>query len=472
MDKLKRYSGVAIVVIMTAFLSISTYAHFIQPNKEVERATFQMKGHGGGGVDFTIAAERTVHAVVHVRVKSEQKQVDVNNPFYEFFYGGQMPKSEPVSGFGSGVIVSSDGYIITNNHVIDKADEISVKLNDNREFVAELVGADPSTDLALLKIKAKDLPTIPFGNSDSLKIGQWVLAVGNPFNLTSTVTAGIVSAKARNLNILPDQYRIESFIQTDAALNPGNSGGALVTTDGQLVGINSAILSPSGGYAGNSFAIPVSIVKKVYDDLKEYGVVQRAVLGVSIKDVDAKVAKDHNLDKIDGVLIATVQDDGAAHDAGIKEGDVIVKVNGVEVNNTSELQEQISKYRPKDKISIDLIREGKPVSLSVNLKSLNGDTKIVKKDEITNVLGAKFAEATKGELSKLGLNNGVKVTEVGPGKFRAAGVQKGFIITAINDTPVSSPEDIVSIIRKVNDGVFIKGVYSDGVVAYYAFGVK
>lgn len=476
MENLKRYSGLALVAMVAAFVGVFAYARFFEKQPSYyaseNQPPVQMVGlREGGAIDFTVAAERTVHAVVHVRVKSGRNEA-MNNPLYEFFYGNQPQRPEQASGFGSGVIVSNDGYIITNNHVVEKADEISVKLNDNREFTAELIGTDPSTDLALLRIKAKDLPYVPFGNSETLKIGEWVLAVGNPFNLTSTVTAGIVSAKARNLGILPDKYRIESFIQTDAALNPGNSGGALVNTLGELVGINSAILSPNGGYAGNSFAIPVTIVKKVYDDLREFGVVQRAVLGISIQDVNADIARQKNLDKISGILVSGVNEEGAAKDAGIKEGDILIKVNDIRVGNTSELQEQISKYRPNQKVKVTVIRDNKEKEFELTLKNLNGDTKVVKNDIGLSVLGATFAEISKTDMRKLGIQNGVKVIEVGPGKFRKAGIQKGFIIIAVNDKPVSTIDDIQKIINSNPDGVFIKGIFPDGVIGYFAFGMN
>ena len=268
-----------------------------------------------------------------------------------------------VSGYGSGVIISADGYIITNNHVIEDAESVDVTLNDKRTFTAQVIGRDPSTDIALLKIKADNLPFIKYGDSDQLKLGEWVLAVGNPFNLTSTVTAGIVSAKGRNLGLIEGDYRIESFIQTDAALNMGNSGGALVNTKGLLVGITSAIFSPSGAYAGNSFAIPVSIVKKVVDDLKEFGEVQRAIIGVNIRDVNSDDAEKQNLGAVKGVLITGIVPDGSAEEAGLKENDVIVKFDGVDVNSTSELQEQVGKHRPGDKATVTYLRKGKETTV-------------------------------------------------------------------------------------------------------------
>jgi len=369
------------------------------------------------------------------------------------------------------VIISPDGYIVTNNHVIDGAEKIMVTLNDNREFEAKLVGTDPSTDIALLKIDGKDLPFIPWGDSDKLRLGQWVLAVGNPFNLTSTVTAGIVSAKGRNLGILDDQYRIESFIQTDAALNKGNSGGALVDLKGELVGITSAIISPSGAYAGNSFAIPVSIVRKVVEDLMEYGQVQRAFLGVSIRNIDAQLAKDKGLGTINGVYVDAVNDNGAAKEAGIKAGDVILNVNGIKVTSSAELQEQIGRYRPGQKINIAVLRDNKEKQFDVILRNMQGTTGVVKKSDLVMVLGATFAPLSDQEKSNLGISNGLRVVEVGKGKFRDAGISNGFIITRVNNKAINSVNDLNDILSKTKGGVYIEGVYPNGMVAYYAFGL-
>jgi Do/DeqQ family serine protease len=329
--------------------------------------------------DFTEAAERSIHAVVHVTSKYNLENDDYyKNPIYNWLFSEAYRRSS-VS-FGSGVIISEDGYIVTNYHVVEKSDEIQVVLNDKRTFTAELVGTDPSTDIALLKLESTNLPYISFGNSDILKVGEWVLAVGNPFNLTSTVTAGIVSAKARNINILRDQsnYPIESYIQTDAAVNKGNSGGALVDLKGELVGINSAIISPSGSYSGYSFAIPINLVKKVVADIIKYGEVQRAVLGVEIRDVNSNDLENFNLDKIEGILIIGVSKDGAAKDAGIKEGDVILKINNIKVNSTAELTEQIGKYRPGEKVYVTIKRDNKRKQFNVLLRNMHGNTKIVK----------------------------------------------------------------------------------------------
>ncbi len=422
-----------------------------------------------GGIDFTFAAERAVHAVVHVKTKSERTYGD--NPLYGFFFGdrGNM-QPEPVMGFGSGVIISSDGYIVTNNHVIDNSDDIEVVLNDKRSFSAKVIGTDKSTDIALIKIDAKDLPIIPYGSSDDLRLGQWVLAVGNPYNLTSTVTAGIVSAKARNININRDISAIESFIQTDAAVNPGNSGGALVNTKGELVGINTAIASRTGDYSGNSFAVPVSIVRKVVADLTEFGAVQRAVLGVDIQNIDV-AAKEHNIDKLEGVYVAGLRENGAARDAGIKTGDIILSVNNVPVNSVAELQEQISHYRPKDKVNVLVRRNNNDKLYEVVLRNMSGNTGIVKQGDSMNVLGASFENLTQKEKRELGIKNGVKVSSLTAGKLMKAGIKEGFIIININNKPVNDVEQIKDFLSKARGGVYLEGIYPDGTVAYYAFGM-
>ena len=479
--KNKRFIGTILTAFVAALVAVWIYAKWFQPEPQVVTIPEEQKmlyanmpaGEQEAIADFTIAAEKAVHAVVHVKTKAMRSNNYSNNPFYEFFFGdrGYNMQPEPIMGFGSGVIISDDGYIITNNHVIDDMDEIEVVLNDRRSFSAEVIGKDPSTDLALLKIKATQLPYLVYGNSDELKLGQWVLAIGNPYNLTSTVTAGIVSAKARNISILQEQFAIESFIQTDAAVNPGNSGGALVNTYGELVGINTAIASRTGAYSGNSFAIPVSIVKKVIADLKEFGVVQRAILGVTIQDVTQQLANENNIDEVNGVYVNGVRDDGAAKDAGMKTGDIILSVNNIPVNTVSELQEQISKYRPNDKVKVLAKRDGKEKHFEVTLRNMNGNTEIVERSESLSVLGASFETASRDELKKLGISSGVKVISLTSGKLMKAGVKEGFIITKINNTKIESVGDVKTVIEKVRGGVYIEGIYPDGLIAYYAFGM-
>ncbi len=421
-------------------------------------------------VDLTYAAEQTVHAVVHVHIKTTVG-TEANNPIMEWFYGDRMPKQREVSGYGSGVIISDDGYIITNNHVVEDADNIEVKLNDNRTFTAKLIGRDPTTDIALIKINATDLPVLKYGDSDQLKLGEWVLAVGNPFNLTSTVTAGIVSAKGRNLNILDSDYRIESFIQTDAALNVGNSGGALVNTRGLLVGITSAILSPSGAYAGNSFAIPVNIVKKVVGDLKQFGEVQRAIIGVNIKEVSQEDAEKNKLEKLTGALISNIVNGGSADQAGLKENDIIIKFDGVPVETPTELQEQVGEHRPGDKATITYIRNGKENTIPITLKNISGTTGLVTKEmgKSSEVYGARFETLTPSERNKYDVDYGIKVTELNDGKFKDHGIRKGYVILSINGKKVKSASDVRDATNGENSLKSIEGVQSDGTMFSYSF---
>src|ERR1035437_4124685 len=365
-----------------------------------------------GQIDFTYAAEQTVHAVVHVHIKMIGTP---DSPIMDFFYGDRNSKSREVSGYGSGVIISGDGYIITNNHVIENAESVDVTLNDKRTFTAKVVGRDPGSDIALLKINADNLPYIKYGDSDQLRLGEWVLAVGNPFNLTSTVTAGIVSAKGRSLGLNEGAYSIESFIQTDAALNMGNSGGALVNTKGLLVGITSAIFSPSGAYFGYSFAIPVTIVKKVVDHIKKYGEVQRALIGVNIKDVESEDADKYKLPEVKGVLITRVLDGGAAKEAGLKENDVILKFDGNAVNSVAELQEHVGEKRPRDKAEVTYFRNGKESSVPLVMKNMAGNTKVVTPEMEGSedvVFGARLEPLGSSDMSSLNVDYGVNGKKV------------------------------------------------------------
>ena len=422
-----------------------------------------------------MAAEMSINAVVHV--KTEVLTNRSTDPMYQFLYGRkQQPQLAHSS--GSGVIIAEDGYIVTNNHVIDKAEKISVTLNNNKTYKAEVIGTDPNTDLALLKIDKDNLPHIKYGNSNAINIGEWVLAVGNPFNLTSTVTAGIISAKGRDINILRnDPYSgmsaIESFIQTDAAVNPGNSGGALVSSTGELIGINSAIKSNTGSYTGYSFAIPVNIVKKVVSDLKEFGTVQRAFIGVSIRNMDEELANQIGTDNINGVYINGTTENGSAAKAGIKSGDVIKKIGNKSIKNVAELQEQISQFRPGDKVIVVVNRAGEELKLPVVLKNLNGNEKIVSNESNTTLkqLGVKFAETSKKELKQLKLNGGVKVEQLYSGKLRSVGIREGFIITKINHKSINTIEELISTIKKIKGGILLEGIYQNGRKEFYGFGV-
>lgn len=424
-----------------------------------------------GQIDFTYAAEQTVHAVVHVRTKS-MRGAQPQNPIMEFFYGPQyQQRPREVRGYGSGVIISSDGYIITNNHVIEDAENVEVALNDRRVFPAEVIGRDPSTDLALLKVKGQNFPFIKYGNSDALKVGEWVLAVGNPFNLTSTVTAGIVSAKGRSLGLDLGDYSIESFIQTDAALNMGNSGGALVDTNGNLVGITSAILSPSGAYAGNSFAIPVSIAKKVVNDLMEYGAVQRALIGVNIMNVDNEIADKNKLDAVRGILITNVVPNGAAESAGLKENDVIIAFDGQAVNTVGELQDHVGRHRPGDKVTLTYLRNGKENNVSLVLKNASGNTEIVKYEATSDVVyGARLEPVSSADKKKYRIDYGVKVVDPGDGRFGDLGMQKGFIILSINGKRVEKPSDVRQYSGNETNLRSIGGIQPDGTILNYQFG--
>lgn len=426
-------------------------------------------------VDFTEAAERSVNAVVHVTTETT---VNVRDPFAGFFWGHQAPmQQQQRQSSGSGVIISPDGYIVTNNHVVEGADKVMVHLNDKRSYEAKLIGRDPSTDLAVLKVDGNDLAVLQYGNSDEVRVGEWVLAVGNPMNLTSTVTAGIVSAKARNINILqynPDRdlFPIESFIQTDAAVNPGNSGGALVNAAGELVGINSAIASTTGSYSGYSFAIPVNIVKKVTSDLVEYGTVQRAYLGVGIEDVDQKRAQQLKLDRPQGVYVRSLTDGGAAAEAGLETGDVIVKVGSIAVNSVTQLQEQVGKFRPGDHVPVTVLRQGRERVMELTLRGKEGSATVANaRPDRVESLGAELRAATDEELRALRLKHGVKVTAVNGGKFRASGIQNGFIITRIGQQPVSTPDEVDRILANSKGGVLIEGHYPNGMKAYYGMGL-
>ncbi|MCB9193581.1 MAG: Do family serine endopeptidase [Flavobacteriales bacterium] len=426
-------------------------------------------------VDLTDAAERTVNAVVHVTTEA---MVQRRDPFMDFFWGYRAPDPTPQVGVGSGVIISADGYIVTNNHVVQNADKIRVSLNDKREFDAKVVGTDPSTDIALIKIPADGLPTLSYGNSDDVKVGQWVMAVGNPMNLTSTVTAGIVSAKARNINLLQydpsrDIFPIESFIQTDAAVNPGNSGGALVNATGDLIGINTAIASMTGQYAGYSFAVPVNIVKKVTSDLLEYGSVQRAYIGVSIRDMDQDLAAKERMDRIEGVYVNGLTEGGAAEEAGLREGDVILRVGNIAVNNVPELQEQVSKFRPGDKVALTIERGGDQKVMDLTLRGRDGNAKLAAKSssDLSNTLGARLAPVDADELRSLKIDHGVKVIGLNGGKLRSSGIREGFIITRIDQRPIKEPEDIEHALANKRGGVLIEGVYPNGQRAYYGLGI-
>ncbi len=416
------------------------------------------------GPNFVFAANLVTPGVVHIKTEKESEDRTMN-PFEEFF---NMPRRMPQEATGSGVIISDDGYIATNYHVVEGATRIDVTLHDNRKYEARLIGEDPTTDLALVKIKEKDLTFIKYGDSDNLQVGEWVLAVGNPFELNSTVTAGIVSAKARNINILRSrEFGIESFIQTDAAVNPGNSGGALVNLKGELVGINTAIASPTRSYAGYSFAVPVALVKKVMDDLLEYGAVQRALLGIQIRDLDADLAKELDIKETSGVYVAAVNKGTSAEEAGIEEGDVIISIDGTSVRNVAELQEQVARHRPGDKIDVTFIRNGSRKTVTATLKNVMGEIKVVDRSSGMEMQGATLVEIDEDTKEKLDINGGVQLKNIGPGKWNDAGIMDGFIITSVDKRNIKTINDLMSALSNSEGGILIGGVYPGGEEAYY-----
>lgn len=489
MEKIKRFLSVFAIAFTGAILAVLLYSKYINVGNQQEfyrettpvHLTNQIEAQSPQGQlpDLTSAAGKSVHAVVHIEVKVPEKVSDFgdNNQLYQFFFGPGGPgganprgyKQQPqyATGSGSGVIISPDGYIVTNNHVVDDAVNVQVILDDNRKFTAKVIGRDPNTDIALVKIDAKDLPTLPWGNSDALKLGEWVLAVGNPFNLTSTVTAGIVSAKSRSIGIMSGQMPLESFIQTDAAVNPGNSGGALVNSRGDLVGINTAIASQTGSYSGYSFAIPATIAQKVVNDIRKFGEVQRAVLGVMMRTVDDSIAKAKKLDKIEGAYVKSTSEDGAARKAGIKEGDIIVSIDGNSINSSSQLQEQIGKYSPGNEVAVGYIRNGELKTAKIVLRNMKGDTSIIK--EPVSVLGAEFGPVPDKVKEKLQIDDGVQVQNLSKGLLKDAGMKTGFIITDINKTTVSSKDDIERAVMQSSNKkpLLIEGVYPNGDYSYY-----
>ncbi len=504
----KNILGIGAVVLLSAGVAgVTTYTMLKPENRDSLSFNEQFRQNPGARlaaydainaqpVDLTQAAENSLHAVVHIKSTQQAKEqtVTVRDPFAEIFgdifgNGGRQQRrvqTQPRVGFGSGVIISKDGYIVTNNHVIDGADEIIVKLNDNREFKGRMIGTDPNSDLALVKIEGDDFPTIPVGDSDALKVGEWVLAVGNPFNLTSTVTAGIVSAKARTLGVY-GIGGVESFIQTDAAINQGNSGGALVNAKGELVGINAVLSSPTGAYAGYGFAIPTSVMTKVVSDLKQYGTVQRALLGIKGTSLagDGDMMSDQPIDKsgatlsdkrkefgvVDGVWVREIVDGGSAAGSDIKVDDVIIGIDGKKVQNFADLQEAIALHRPGDKVTVKVMRDKKEKNINITLKNEQGTTKIVK-DAGMEILGAAFKELPDDLKKQLNLGYGLQVTGVTSGKMADAGVRKGFIILKANDQPMRKVSDLEEVmkaaVKSPNQVLFLTGVFPSGKRGYYA----
>jgi Do/DeqQ family serine protease len=483
------------VSLLSAGVAVGTYSYLSKNDKlsisgEIKQTGFYPVGFNvaAENTDFTLAAEQSVNAVVHIKSVAKSNPKDNNRGFFdpfEFFFG-QSPQfqRQPRVGFGSGVIISRDGYIVTNNHVVNGADELEVTTNDNQVFTAQLIGADDATDIALLKIEGKDFPVIPFGNSDRLKVGEWVLAVGNPFNLTSTVTAGIVSAKGRGSIVSGGRFgsrtqdKIESFIQTDAAVNPGNSGGALVNTRGELVGINTAIYSETGNFVGYSFAVPISLVEKVIFDIKKFGIVQRALLGVTVTELQVlKETQPEVYNKLqvhEGVYIGGFSSNSSAFKAGLKEGDVIIAINGNKIKNYQELRAQISRYSPGNTVEVQVQRGSDVKKYSVELKNDQGTTAVVKNRSASEILGATFRTITPEMQKTIGVNYGIEVVDITNGKLKEAGIKNGFVILTANDTKINSPEVFVKVVESLlkqdpdDRGLFLKGLYPDGKLRFIA----
>ena len=455
--KIKFYPLISLFIVLLSFNTVPGFAQNVNT-----------------GPDFTSAAESSIHAVVHIKTEFERK----SNVYDDFFGFGSPfsfgnPQSQLLVATGSGVIVEEDGYIITNNHVVQDAKTITVTLNDKREFVAQLVGADASSDLALIKITATKLPSLRYGNSDKVRVGEWVLAVGNPFNLTSTVTAGIISAKARNLNILGNNSNIESFLQTDAAVNPGNSGGALVNIKGELIGINAAIASNTGSYAGYSFAIPANVARKVVDDLKNYGEVQRAYLGASFSEINSKLATELKLNAIKGIYVNNIDPNGSSSESDVQKGDILLSMNGVEINSYSEMKEFLGQHRPGEKVEAIILRNNKEISKKITLRNKNGTTAIVKKEELNVVqfIGAVLTPIDKKTKQLLRLTNGLKVERIEKGLFKNAGIQEGFILTAIDRRAMNEASDVENYIKSKKGGISIEGYYLNGMRVIYTIGI-
>jgi len=457
--------------------------------KEIMGSPSSLTRFGAGNLsDFTVVAEKANPAVVHIKStfgvtrtssSDRRKQPQSLEDLFDLF-GGESPLGDrgmPQQGAGSGVIIGNDGYIVTNNHVIDNAEEVEVTLYDNRSYKGTIIGTDPSTDLALVKINETDLPTLAFGNSDAVKVGEWVMAVGNPFNLTSTVTAGIVSAKGRNINILrnKDNSAIESFIQTDAAVNPGNSGGALVNMNGDLIGINTAIASQTGSFAGYSFAVPANLVKKVTEDLKKFGTVQRGFLGIIIRNLDSKLAKELDLNISAGIYVDSLVANGSAAIAGVKSQDVIIRVDGNLVKTVPELQELVGRHRPGDIVTLMLVRDGREKEVKVTLKARDGSTEVAKKSTqvALDILGIEVEKVADSDLKRLDIQGGVRVTAINKGKIgKFTDMKEGFIITRIGNKVIKSPQDVNKVLDGVKGGIMIEGMYPDDRgMQYYAFGM-
>ena len=423
--------------------------------------------------DFTYAAESAVDAVVFVKVTVRTTQQYYIDPFFKFFFGDQVPQAQEreQQGSGSGVIIRQDGYIVTNNHVVQGADKIEVTLNNNKTYDATVVGTDPATDVALIKIDAAGLPILPMGDSDNLRLGEWVLAIGSPLGeqLRGTITAGIVSAKGRSMPNTTGEFKIESFIQTDAAVNPGNSGGALVNKAGELIGINTAIVSQTGSYSGYSFAVPSNIVKKIVSDLIDFGSVKRARLGVAMSPVTQKIADELKLSSLEGVYINEVSKGGAAEKAGVKEGDILLAIDETVIKSPSALQEKVNSFHPGDKAVLKVIRDGKELSVPVEFQGAEQATGTVAEDGTTSFYGGSLKELSAEKAAALGIKKGVEVVSAGQGTLAKAGAPDGMVILYVNDQPVSKPREVIDIANKSKRAVYIEGISATGRPLYFGF---
>ncbi len=485
-----KFKSILLVVVIsaaTAFLSVWGYGTWLQRHSSIQAepgklpvnyAGFFDKNVPAGPVDFTVAATSATPAVVHIKTRTKEKQVSNNlpkrkspfsdffgddDPFSDFFGGPRLQVIPEQRASGSGVLISNDGYIVTNNHVVDGADELNVTLTNRKTYKATVIGADPNSDIAVIKINGTDFPYLAYGNSDDMKLGQWVLAVGYPLNLDVTVTAGIVSAKARSIGINKGNSPIESFIQTDAAVNQGNSGGALININGELIGINSAIASPTGAYAGYSYAIPVNIVKKIVSDLMKFGAVQRAFIGISYPNDNINVPdekkKEMGIKDGEGVYVSDVPDGGAAKEAGIQKGDYITKLNGAAVTSGPELQEQVARYKPGDKITVTYVRNGKENSVNLTLKNRAGNYNVVKNEGIFDKLGGELVNIDKATAQKNDIAGGVLVKKIGNGLLKNTRMQEGFVITSINGQDVKNLDDLKTAINNASGPVRVEGIY-------------
>jgi Do/DeqQ family serine protease len=490
--KLKNVILIVAISIATSLLSIWGYGTWLrnqsttlQPEGKIPvnyAGFFNNKDAASGIPDFTAAATSATPTVVHIKTKIKGGTVSSRNsnpfgdlfgeddPFYKFFGGPRSMTLPDQQASGSGVIISQDGYIVTNNHVIDGASEINVTLSNRKSYKATVIGADPNTDLAVIKINDNNLPYMIYGNSDDVKLGQWVMAVGYPLTLDVTVTAGIISAKSRSIGINRSDRAIESYLQTDAAVNPGNSGGALINTNGELIGINSAIASPTGSYAGYSYAIPVNIVKKAVNDLIKFGAVQRAYIGITYApdDLTEEQKKANGIKDGPGIFVTGVATDGAAKGAGLQKGDFITKINDVDINSGPQLQEQVARYKPGDKVNITYVRNGKENTVELTLKNKSGNYEVVKNVSAFDNLGADLVTVDKPTAQKNDISGGVQVKKIGNGLLKNTRIQEGFIITSVDGQDINNLDDLKTTLNNSHGTVKLEGVYPgyDGTYGY------